>query len=72
MAKEIFLSQSKMIVMETRNIKSYSLAEMEDKYVGKVGTKEREQYEYELRRRTILLAKGRKKKKASNRERPAT
>jgi DNA-binding XRE family transcriptional regulator len=30
-------------------VKSYSLAEMKDKYVGKRGTKEREQYEYELR-----------------------
>ena len=30
-------------------IKSYSLAEMKDKYVGKKGTVTREQYEYELR-----------------------
>ncbi|MDY3489334.1 helix-turn-helix transcriptional regulator, partial [Riemerella anatipestifer] len=29
--------------------KSYSLAEMKDKYIGKVGTKERDEYEYELR-----------------------
>jgi len=28
---------------------SYSLAEMKDKYIGKVGTSERDQYEYELR-----------------------
>lgn len=27
---------------------TYSLAEMKDKYVGKQGTEEREQYEYEL------------------------
>ncbi|MBV4360289.1 helix-turn-helix domain-containing protein [Pinibacter aurantiacus] len=29
-------------------IKSYSLAEMKDKYIGKKGSKERDQYEYEL------------------------
>lgn len=30
-------------------MKKYTLAEMEDKYVGKKGTREREEYEYELR-----------------------
>ena len=35
--------------MATREMKSYSLAEMKDKYIGKVGTKERDDYEYELR-----------------------
>ena len=34
--------------MATRKTKSYSLAEMKDKYIGKVGTKERDAYEYEL------------------------
>ncbi len=34
--------------MATKKIKSYSLAEMKDKYIGKVGTIEREEYEYEL------------------------
>ena len=29
--------------------KTYSLAEMKNKYIGKEGTKKREQYEYELR-----------------------
>ncbi len=29
--------------------KSYSLAEMKDKYIGKTGTTERDKYEYELR-----------------------
>ena len=28
--------------------KSYTLAEMKDKYIGKVGTPERDEYEYEL------------------------
>ena len=35
--------------MATTEIKSYSLAEMKDKYLGKVGTNERDEYEYELR-----------------------
>lgn len=30
-------------------MKKYSLAEMEDKYIGTKGTKERDEYEYELR-----------------------
>lgn len=33
--------------MET--MKKYSLSEMEDKYIGKIGTQERDEYEYELR-----------------------
>jgi len=35
--------------METKEIKSYSLAEMKDKYIGHFGTTERDEYEYELR-----------------------
>jgi len=35
--------------MEETEIKSYSLAEMKDKYIGKLGTEDRDQYEYELR-----------------------
>lgn len=35
--------------MPTKTIKSYSLAEMKDKYIGKAGTKQREDYEYKLR-----------------------
>ncbi|MFA6863484.1 MAG: helix-turn-helix transcriptional regulator [Dysgonamonadaceae bacterium] len=35
--------------MTTKEIKSFSLAEMKDKYIGKVGTSERDEYEYELR-----------------------
>ncbi|MDY3489314.1 transcriptional regulator, partial [Riemerella anatipestifer] len=35
--------------MANNEMKSYSLAEMKDKYIGKVGTKERDEYEYELR-----------------------
>jgi HTH-type transcriptional regulator / antitoxin HipB len=35
--------------MKTKELKTYSLAEMKDKYIGKVGTQERDEYEYELR-----------------------
>jgi HTH-type transcriptional regulator/antitoxin HipB len=35
--------------MATEEMKSYSLAEMKDKYIGKVGTEDRDNYEYELR-----------------------
>lgn len=35
--------------MATKKFKTYSLAEMKDKYIGKVGTTERDEYEYELR-----------------------
>ena len=35
--------------MVKKEVKTYSLAEMKDKYIGKVGTKERDEYEYELR-----------------------
>jgi HTH-type transcriptional regulator/antitoxin HipB len=34
--------------MATKETKSYSLAEMKDKYIGKIGSKERDEYEYEL------------------------
>ena len=35
--------------MATKPIKTYSLTEMKDKYIGKVGTSNRDKYEYELR-----------------------
>ncbi len=35
--------------MTPKQLKTYSLPEMKDKYIGKVGTKERDEYEYELR-----------------------
>lgn len=34
--------------MAKTKIKTYSLAEMKDKYIGKVGSSERDEYEYEL------------------------
>jgi DNA-binding XRE family transcriptional regulator len=35
--------------MAPKEIKTYSLSEMKDKYIGEVGTTERDEYEYELR-----------------------
>jgi DNA-binding XRE family transcriptional regulator len=35
--------------MATKEIKTYSIAEMKDKYIGKVGTTDRDEYKYELR-----------------------
>jgi DNA-binding XRE family transcriptional regulator len=35
--------------MTTKAIRTYTLAEMKDKHLGKAGTKERDTYEYELR-----------------------
>lgn len=35
--------------METNELKTFTLAEMKDKYIGMVGSKERDDYEYELR-----------------------
>jgi HTH-type transcriptional regulator/antitoxin HipB len=34
--------------MSTKDIKTQTLSAMKDKYIGKEGTKEREEYEYEL------------------------
>ena len=33
----------------TKGMKTHTLAEMKDKYIGKAGTKNRDNYEYELR-----------------------
>jgi len=35
--------------MATKELKTYTLADMKDKYIGKIGTQERDEYEYELR-----------------------
>jgi HTH-type transcriptional regulator/antitoxin HipB len=43
------LKTNREINMVAKEIKSHSLAEMKDKYIGKIGTTERDEYEYELR-----------------------
>lgn len=35
--------------MATKELKTFTLAEMKDKYIGNIGTLERDEYEYELR-----------------------
>lgn len=35
--------------MDHKELKSYTLTELKDKYIGTLGTKERDDYEYELR-----------------------
>ena len=47
--KNILKVNIKNNIMAKAAMKSYSLAEMKDKYIGKKGTKDRDQYEYELR-----------------------
>jgi HTH-type transcriptional regulator/antitoxin HipB len=42
-------TNQKLDKMQKTEIKSYSFTEMKDKYIGQIGTKEREKYEYELR-----------------------
>lgn len=37
------------MTMSKEKLKSYSLSEMKDKYIGKMGTQAREEYEYALR-----------------------
>ena len=42
-------ANTKNSIMAKTAMKSYSLAEMKDKYIGRIGTVERDNYEYELR-----------------------
>ncbi len=44
-----FENNRKNNLMTTEKMKTYTLAEMKDKYIGKVGSQERDDYEYELR-----------------------
>jgi HTH-type transcriptional regulator / antitoxin HipB len=48
-AKNILKQKTNNKIMAKTKIKSYSLAEMKDKYIGKAGTPDRDKYEYELR-----------------------
>ena len=47
--KNILKANLKNNIMAKTAMKSYSLAEMKDKYIGKKGTPNRDEYEYELR-----------------------
>ena len=43
------LNQKNRLKMANKEMKTYTLAEMKDMYIGKQGTKDRDEYEYELR-----------------------
>jgi DNA-binding XRE family transcriptional regulator len=54
--KEPLISEKNILTTNVKNnsmakaaMKSYSLAEMKDRYIGKPGTVDRDEYEYELR-----------------------
>jgi len=53
--------------MATKEMKTYSLDDMKDKYVGKVGSKERDEYEYELKMELIgrMIKQARQERKLS-------
>jgi len=56
--------------MATKELKTYSLAEMKDKYIGKVGTQERDKYEYALRMDVLgkMIKAARKEKNLTQEE----
>jgi len=43
------LHQKNKVEMANKRMKTYTLSEMKDMYIGKHGTSERDEYEYELR-----------------------
>ncbi|GAB5466633.1 MAG: helix-turn-helix transcriptional regulator [Candidatus Kapaibacteriales bacterium] len=51
-------------------MKQYTLSEMEDKYIGKKGTEQRDAYEYELRMELLgrMIRATRKEKKMTQKE----
>ena len=56
--------------MATKKIKTYSLAEMKDKYIGKAGTTDRDEYEYELSMDVLgkMIKSARKERKLTQEE----
>jgi DNA-binding XRE family transcriptional regulator len=46
--RNILKAKKNNIMAKKTEMKSYSLTEMKDKYIGKIGTPERDEYEYEL------------------------
>jgi DNA-binding XRE family transcriptional regulator len=52
-------------LMAKTQIKSYTLSEMKDKYIGKEGSKQRDEYEYELRMDVLgrMIKKARQERK---------
>jgi len=56
--------------MADKKLKTYTLAEMKDKYIGKVGTEERDAYEYELRMDVLgrMIKTARKERKLTQKQ----
>ncbi len=62
--QNILKANQKNNIMAKTAIKSYSLAEMKGKYIGKTGTKDRDQYEYKLNMDVLshMIKKARKER----------
>ena len=56
--------------MANKAVKTYSLSQMKDKYIGKIGTTERDAYEYELRMDVLgkMIKAARKERKLTQEE----
>ncbi len=56
--------------MADKEMKTYSLAEMKDKYIGRIGTDERDAYEYELRMDVLgkMIKAARKERKLTQKQ----
>lgn len=56
--------------MATKDMKTYTLAEMKDKYIGKEGTKKRDDFEYKLRMDVLgkMIKSARKKRNMTQEE----
>lgn len=56
--------------MEAKEVKTYTFGEMKDKYIGKVGTTARDEYEYELRMDVLgkLIKAARQERKLTQEE----
>lgn len=56
--------------MASKEIKTHSLTELKDKYIGKVGTAERDAYEYELRMDVLgkMIKKARQERQLTQEE----
>lgn len=56
--------------MESEGMKTSTLAEMKDEFIGKIGTQERDEYEYELRMEILgrMIRSARKERQLTQEE----
>ena len=56
--------------MDTKGLKTYTLSEMKDEFIGKIGTEERDEYEYELRMEVLgkMIKAARKERNLTQQE----